>query len=86
MCAGPLGLTSGAVEDWQLSASSSRDRERNPHCAVKYARLHRRGGRAWCAGRRSRREWLMVDLGVQSTVTGIVTQVLWKIKMSSKNV
>ena len=45
-CSQPLGLTTNAIEDWQLAASSRRSSD--PHCAVKHARLHRRGSRAWC--------------------------------------
>ncbi len=73
-CARPLGLTSRSIEDWQLSASSSRPRSEDPLCGVRHARLHRRGGRAWCAARRARGEWISVDLGVESTVSGVVTQ------------
>ena len=45
-CSQPLGLTTHAIEDWQLAASSRLSSD--PHCAVKHARLHRRGSRAWC--------------------------------------
>ena len=32
------------------------------------------GSRAWCAATASRYEWLLVDLGVASSVSGVVTQ------------
>lgn len=34
----------------------------------------RPGSRAWCAGKKSDSEWLLVDLGVASEVSGIETQ------------
>ena len=37
-------------------------------------RLHSAGGKAWCAGSAQKSEWLLVDLGVASTISGIVTQ------------
>ena len=37
-------------------------------------RLHSAGGKAWCAGSAQKNEWLLVDLGVASTISGIVTQ------------
>ena len=37
-------------------------------------RLHQENGRAWCAAKRAVNEWVLVDLGVASKVSGIVTQ------------
>ena len=95
-CSQPLGLTTHAIEDWQLAASSRLSSD--PHCAVKHARLHRRGSRAWCPQNKvmppahmetheqskeidriyitsqSKNEWLLVDLGVASDVSGVETQ------------
>ena len=38
----------GDIKDWQLAASSVISRAVDPNCAVKYARLHAPGKRAWC--------------------------------------
>ncbi|PSN38913.1 hypothetical protein C0J52_16372 [Blattella germanica] len=73
-CSRPLGLMSGTVHDWQLSASSSYPADRDPECHVKYARLHQPRGRAWCAKYKSANEWILVDLGVAAQVTGVMTQ------------
>ena len=64
-CSHPLGLTNKAIEDWQLAASSARSRARDPECAVKHARLHSKGGRAWCAGKRHKclkRDWKKINI------------------------
>ncbi len=71
-CPQPLGLTTGALEDWQLSSSSELSGEAD--CATKFARLNEPGARAWCAARRSKKEWLLVDLGVESLVSGVAVQ------------
>jgi len=70
----PLGMTDGTIKDWQLAASSALSRADDPQCAVKFARLHQENGRAWCAAKRAVNEWVLVDLGVASKVSGIVTQ------------
>ena len=45
-------------------------------CLMSWARyrLHQENGRAWCAAKRAVNEWVLVDLGVASKVSGIVTQ------------
>ncbi|XP_050707110.1 mucin-20-like [Eriocheir sinensis] len=73
-CSSPLGLTTGDVLDWQISASSLYPATWDAGCQVKYARLHLPNGRAWCAGRRAAGEWVLVDLGVPAKVTGLLTQ------------
>lgn len=73
-CSSPLGLTTGEVLDWQISASSSYPSSWDPGCHIKYARLHQPNGRAWCAGRKAAGEWVLVDLGVPAKVTGLLTQ------------
>ena len=70
----PLGLLSGEVKDWQLAASSVVSRAVDADCAVKYARLHAPGKRAWCPENLKQGEWILVDLGVQSEVSGVMTQ------------
>ena len=44
-CSRPLGMTNQAIKDWQLAASSAKSRADDPQCAVKYARLHKSGGK-----------------------------------------
>ncbi|MPC09873.1 EGF-like repeat and discoidin I-like domain-containing protein 3 [Portunus trituberculatus] len=72
-CSHPLGLTTGDVLDWQISASSSYPSTWDAGCQVKYARLHQPNGRAWCAGRKAAGEWVLVDLD-RFQVTGLMTQ------------
>ena len=67
-CSSPLGLATGEVLDWQISASSWYPGSWDPGCHMKYARLHQPNGRAWCAGQRHPGEWLLVDLGVPAKV------------------
>ena len=64
-------MTDGSIKDWQLAASSALSRADDPQCAVKFARLHQEHGRAWCAAKRAVNEWVLVDLGVASEVSGI---------------
>lgn len=70
----PLGMTNGAIKDWQLAASSAMSRADDMQCAVKFARLHESGAKAWCAANKARNEWLLVDLGVASKISGVVSQ------------
>jgi len=70
----PLGLMSHEIRDWQLAASSVVSRAMDQDCAVKHARLHAPGKKAWCPEHKKGNEWLLVDLGVQSQVSGIMTQ------------
>ena len=72
----PLGLMDHTIRDWQLAASSVVSRAEDPECAVKHARLYAEGGRAWCPEQRRENEWILVDLGVQSEIAAIMTQVI----------
>ena len=73
-CDMPLGLEDGRVPDPLIRASSFY----NYYCGPLNARLNRRRygrqGGAWCAKRRDRRQWLQVDFGALSTVSGVATQ------------
>ena len=71
----PLGLMDHTIRDWQLAASSVVSRAEDPDCAVKHARLFAEGGKAWCPEQRRENEWILVDLGVQSEIAAIMTQV-----------
>ena len=70
----PLGLMDHSIRDWQLAASSVVSRAMDPDCAVKNARLYAAGKKAWCPEHRKENEWILVDLGVQSEVSGMMTQ------------
>jgi len=64
----PLGMISGDVQDWQLSASSTYPQEWDKNCHERYARLYQANGRGWCARYKTSSEWLQVDLGVAAKV------------------
>ena len=70
----PLGIESGKITDAQITASSQFD-ARHGACN---ARLNLVGGRdkagAWSAGVCNSDQWLQVDLGAITEVTGIMTQ------------
>jgi len=65
----PLGMISGDVQDWQLSASSTYPHEWDKNCHERYARLYQANGRGWCARYKTSSEWLQVDLGVAAKVS-----------------
>ncbi|XP_074660599.1 lactadherin-like isoform X2 [Tubulanus polymorphus] len=71
---GPLGMISGDIQDWQISASSAYPEAWDKGCNEKNARLYLSNGKAWCAKTKSSSEWLQVDLGVNTKVTGVLTQ------------
>ena len=70
----PLGLMDHSIHDWQLAASSTMSRSKDPDCAVKNARLYGSSKKAWCPENQKENEWILVDLGVQSEVSGVMTQ------------
>ena len=78
-CEQPLGLSSGAITDSQLSSSSSFTSAVGPGMG----RVEREeGGGAWCplglvSQERPGQEWLEVDLGRIMTVTGLGLQGRW---------
>ena len=65
---GPLGLITGAVEDWQITASSTYPSNWEAGCQARYARVYQPNALAWCAKHKSSSEWLQVDLGVPAKV------------------
>lgn len=71
-CSEPLGLMTGAVEDWQIGASSVLVGDSSS--STRHARLHGRDGHAWCAGHARPTEWLLIDLGVEAEISGVMTQ------------
>ena len=73
-CSAPMGMENGQIRDAQITASSENDED---HAAVQ-GRLNFKAGRgktgAWSAYGNLVNQWLQVDLGRYSIVTGIVTQ------------
>ncbi|ESN98515.1 hypothetical protein HELRODRAFT_84471, partial [Helobdella robusta] len=64
----PLGMISGKIQDWQISASSTFPREWDPHCALRFARLFQDGDQCWCSKFKSSSEWLQIDMGLPTKV------------------
>lgn len=60
-----LGMSTGAIKDWQISASSTFP---SVDCHQKHARLQRQNGWSWCARYKAPTEWLQLDLGVPAKV------------------
>ncbi|XP_078576597.1 retinoschisin-like isoform X2 [Branchiostoma floridae x Branchiostoma japonicum] len=75
----PLGMESGAIPDGYITASST-----HPHGALSKARLHSQESSdrsqtgwagAWCAkDPLTTNHWLQIDVGAETTVTGVITQ------------
>jgi len=65
VCNGPLGMISGEIRDWQITASST---FWDPDCHEKNARLYLSSDRAWCSRHKSDSEWLQIDLGISAKV------------------
>ncbi|XP_022796957.1 lactadherin-like [Stylophora pistillata] len=74
LCSAPLGMENGQIRDAQITASSQNDVN---HAAVQ-GRLNFKAGRGktggWSAFGNHVHQWLQVDLGRYSIVTGIATQ------------
>lgn len=71
---GPLGMISGDIQDWQITASSTYPSDWDKGCHERYARLYQPNGLSWCSKYKAPSEWLQVDLGVAAKVTGVMTQ------------
>ena len=66
---GPLGLMTGDIRDWQISASSTTPAEWDKGCHERFARLYYGKGRSWCSKYKAPSEWLQIDLGVAAKVS-----------------
>ncbi|VDI54556.1 lactadherin [Mytilus galloprovincialis] len=71
---GPLGMITGAIQNWQITASSTYPKEWDKKCSEKYARVYLPNKYGWCSKYKSSSEWLKIDLGVAARVTGVMTQ------------
>ncbi|KAL9951076.1 hypothetical protein ACROYT_G043672 [Oculina patagonica] len=66
-CVEPLGMQNGDIKDNQITATSSRSADL-PH----YGRLH--NNKYWCAAKKSKNEYIQVDLGQVKTLNKILIQ------------
>ncbi|ESO02597.1 hypothetical protein HELRODRAFT_147421, partial [Helobdella robusta] len=69
---GPLGMITGDIQDWQISASSTFPNDWDKGCHERFARLYQPNGKSWCAKYRASSEWLQVDLGVAAKVSRVM--------------
>lgn len=65
----PLGMITGDIQDWQITASSSYPQEWDEGCHERYGRIYQPDGHGWCAKYKSSSEWLQVYLGVAAKVS-----------------
>ncbi|XP_010176531.1 EGF-like repeat and discoidin I-like domain-containing protein 3, partial [Antrostomus carolinensis] len=76
-CSEPLGMKSGHIQDYQITASSV-FRTLNMDMFTwepRKARLDKQGKvNAWTSGHNDQSQWLQVDLLVPTKITGIITQ------------
>ncbi|XP_031549039.1 uncharacterized protein LOC116286593 [Actinia tenebrosa] len=70
-CIEPLGAERGLIPDSALTASSWYDIDHEPWLGRLY---ETRGEKAWCAKTNDGNQYLQVDLGYLSRVTGVATQ------------
>lgn len=66
-----LGMITGQIEDWQITASSTMPANWDKRCLERFARVYQTNGHAWCPKYKSSSEWLQVDLGVPSKVSRV---------------
>lgn len=73
-CMNPLGMESGQISNNYVQASSQAYSTTGPE----NARLHFKGARecigAWIPKTHNRNEWLQIDFGNETRITGISTQ------------
>ena len=69
-CSVPLGLSTGEIKDWQITASSI-DEQRREQCQASFVRLYSNGNDyAWCPRINQPHQWIQVDLGTPTKVSG----------------
>ncbi|EDO41037.1 predicted protein, partial [Nematostella vectensis] len=73
-CAAPLGMKDKSIPDKSITASSEWDANHSPdRSRLDTARQDKKTG-AWSARHNNRAQWLQIDFGKATQVTGIVTQ------------
>ncbi len=67
-CSVPLGLSTGEIKDWQITASSI-DEQRKEQCQANFIRLYSsENDRAWCPKINQPHQWIQIDLGTPTKV------------------
>ncbi len=67
-CSVPLGLSTGEIKDWQITASSI-DEQRKEQCQANFIRLYvNDNDRAWCPRINQPHQWIQIDLGTPTKV------------------
>ncbi|PFX33163.1 Neuropilin-2 [Stylophora pistillata] len=74
VCNRPLGMESGAIKDAQITASTQWDDNHAPQRARLNMKLTGVKRGAWLSRVKDLKQWLQVDLGSYTTVTGVATQ------------
>ena len=74
VCNRPLGMESGAIKDAQITASTQWDNNHAPQRARLNMKLTGVKRGAWSSRVLDLKQWLQVDLGSYTTVTGVATQ------------
>ncbi|CAH1263999.1 MFGE8 [Branchiostoma lanceolatum] len=69
-----LGVSTGEIPNTRIKASSRKSRFHKAHQARLHLQETTRTAGAWVAGNNNRRQWLQVDLGQVTQVSGIITQ------------
>lgn len=68
ICSGPLGLSTGEIKDWQITASSV-DEKRKEFCQASFVRLFPNHlDQAWCPRTSQSHQWIQVDFGTPTKV------------------
>ena len=71
----PLGMSTGAIGDRSITASSTYPTHWDAGCDTRFARVLRAPpAAAWCSASKSASEWLQIDLGFPSKITSVATQ------------
>ena len=74
VCSTPLGMESGAIKDAQITASTQWDGNHDTSRARLNLKLTGVKRGAWSTRVLDLKQWLQVDLGSYTTVTGVATQ------------
>ncbi|XP_068677063.1 uncharacterized protein [Montipora foliosa] len=73
-CVAPLGMESGAITDSQITGSSQWGSAYAPRQGrLQFKNTNRKVG-SWSSGKNDLNQWLRIDLGSYTTVTGLATQ------------
>ncbi|CAF4337736.1 unnamed protein product [Rotaria socialis] len=73
-CSVPLGLSTGEIKDWQITASSI-DEQRKEQCQANFIRLYSSSNnQAWCPRIDQSHQWIQIDLGTPTKLHGFMTQ------------